>query len=235
MPTTHAFIPVLGKRIRVTPLGGSGKVEAGAKYIATEGFISTNLTSEVETGTEILVKNASGSLCVNEKRPDSFKRFNVEIEFCGVNPALLSMLTNAEAYADAAGNLAGFTVPEGEIEKQFALELWSGLSGFLGSGTEEASGYFLLPYIAGGTLGDITINGENAITFSLTGAYTKGGNGWGRGPYNVVMEGSGVGGTAPFAAAKIPTAIDPFDHLLLIDTALAPPPSAIEPVAVPTV
>lgn len=233
MPTTHAFIPVLGKRIRVTELSDAGSVVPEAKYIATEGFITANLTSEVESGTEILVKNASGALCVNEKRPDSFKRFNVEIEFCGVNPALLTMMTNAEPYTDSAGDLAGFTVPEGEILKQFSFELWSGLSGHIGGGTSAASGYFLLPFVAAGVLGDITINGENAITFSMTGAYTKGGNDWGVGPYNVVMKGSGPDNTAPFAPAKLPTAIDEFDHLLLIDTAVPPPVASIEPVTVP--
>lgn len=216
----HTFVPVLGKRIRVTQLTGGGAVGTGAQTISTDGFITVNLTSETEDGTEILVRNASGALCVNEKRPNSFKRFNVEMEFCGVNPQLLTMTTNAEPYEDAAGDLAGFTVPEGEIMKQFALELWSGLSGYISDdAAEEASGYFLLPFIAGGTLGDITVDGENAITFSLKGAYTKGGNSWGKGPFNVVAS---VGGTA----AKLPTAVDPFDHLLVMDTAVAPPPVA---------
>lgn len=222
---THRYIPLLGKRIRVTVVDQCGALPtAGTSdaVVATDGFISINLSAEVEEGAEILVKKASGALCVNEKRSDSFKRFNVEIEFCGVHPALLSLVSNAEPYEDHSGDLAGFTVPEGEMTKAFALELWTGLSGQVCQpGAEEASGYGLLPFIQSGVLGDITIDGENAVTFSLTGAYTKGGNQWGVGPSDVLMDETD-------APAPLPTALDPYDHLLFMDTALAPPPDSSE-------
>jgi hypothetical protein len=329
---THCFIPMLGKRLRATSLDVCGAVPVGGQYVVTDGFITITLSSEVEDGAEIIVKKASGALCVNEKMSDSFKRFTAEIEFCGVNPSLLAIVSNAKTYNDYAGDIAGFTVPEGPIDKKFALELWTGLSGqaCLPGQTDEASGYLLLPFLAAGVLGDITIDGENAVTFSLTGAYTKGGNQWGVGPYNVVrnasttnevqnvtITGAPTGGTftlgfkgqntAPISATataaniesalealsggvlsgtdvtvtggplpaaavitfggkysgsdlptltttsaltggtnpavvvgtttqglpgvprQLPTALDPFDHLLLIDTALTPPPSACDP------
>ncbi|QDH91609.1 major tail protein [Microbacterium phage Cinna] len=226
---THCFIPLLGKRIRVTPLDSCGNIPAAAEYVATDGFVTVTLSSEVEEGTEIIVRKASGALCVNEKMADSFKRFTVEIDFCGVNPSLLAIVSNAVPYEDATGDVIGFTVPEGEIAKWFSLELWTGLSGAVCEpGAEEASGYMLLPFVVAGVLGDIEIGGEDAITFSLTGAATKGGNNWGTGRYDVVLDGTGE-------AAPLSTAIDPFDHLLLIDTALAPPPEACDPVAVPAV
>lgn len=228
MPT-HYFVPMLGKRIRVTELDSCGALITDGEYIATDGFVTVSLSSEVEDGTEIIVKKASGALCVNEKQANSFKRFNVDIDFCGVNPALLAMVSNAEPYMDSAtaGDVIGITVPEGEIKKWFALELWTGISGVTcAPGADEASGYMLLPFVVAGVLGDITVDGENAITFSLSGASTKGGNQWGVGPYDVVKDDLGVAG-------PLPVAIDAFDHLLLIDTALAPPPSAIEPAPVP--
>jgi hypothetical protein len=225
---THCFIPLLGKRIRVTPLDSCGAIPAGAEYVATDGFVTVTLSSEVEEGTEIIVRKASGALCVNEKMADSFKRFTVEIDFCGVNPSLLSIVSNAVPYEDG-DDVIGFTVPEGEIAKWFSLELWTGLSGAACEpGAEEASGYMLLPFVVAGVLGDIEIGGEDAITFSLTGASTKGGNAWGVGRYNVVM--GGVGDNTP---SPLPVAVDPFDHLLLIDPALAPPPVACDPVGVP--
>ena len=228
MPT-HCFIPMLGKRMRVTGLDVCGAVDpTTAMQVSTDGFITVNLSSEVEDGTEIIVKKASGALCVNEKRPDSFKRFTVEIEFCGVNPSLLALVSNANPYQDYAGDDAGFTIPEGDIDKAFALELWLGLSGqaCLPGQTGEASGYLLLPFVSAGVPGDITVDGENAVTFSITGAATRGGNGWGVGPYNVLMDETG-------AAMPLPTAIDPFDHLLLMDTSLAPPPIACDAELVP--
>src|SRR3546814_20276438 len=54
--------------------------------VATDGFISLTLTSEIEEGTEIITRKADGSLCVNERPSDSFKRFTLEMEFCGVDP-----------------------------------------------------------------------------------------------------------------------------------------------------
>ena len=226
---THVFVPVLGKRIRVTRLDNCGRPPAPAtadSWVATNGFITVNLTSEVEDGQEIITRRADGSLCVNERTPNSFKNFTVEAEFCGVDPALLAIMTNAEGYEDWAGDLAGITVPEGAIEKAFALELWTGLSGqACQEGAEDAGGYLLLPFVQAGVLGDLEIGGENAVTFSLSGAFTKGGNAWGVGPYNVLMD-PGAGAPAVPVAAPLPTAIDPYDHLLMIDTALAPPPNA---------
>src|SRR5690606_39484243 len=80
---THAFIPVLGKRLRVTRLDNCGNPpEASAEdaLIATDGFINVSLSAEVEDGNEIIVRKADGSLCVNERMSNSFKRFNVRSE-----------------------------------------------------------------------------------------------------------------------------------------------------------
>lgn len=224
---THCFIPMLGKRLRATELDLCGGIEPDAQFIVTDGFINITLSSEVEEGAEIIIKKASGALCVNEKLSDSFKRFTAEIEFCGVNPSLLGIVSNATPYLDYAGDVAGFTVREGSIDKRFALELWSGLSGTacLPGQVDEASGYFLLPFMTAGVLGDITMDGENAVTFSLTGSATRGGNTWGVGPYLTVREEDGT-------MAVLPEALDPLDHLLMIDTALAPPPSSCDPMPV---
>src|SRR3546814_14673873 len=85
---TKCFIPVLGKRIRVVALDVCGNLPASGdltSVVATDGFISVTLTSEIEEGTEIITRKADGSLCVNERTSDSFKRFTLEMEFCGVS------------------------------------------------------------------------------------------------------------------------------------------------------
>lgn len=232
MAKTHSYTPVLGKRIRVTPLDTCGKFDkAQHKPVATSGFVSIKLAAEVEDGTEITVRKADGSLCVNEKQSNTFKFFTVELEFCGVNPSVLDIVTNATKYLDHAGDTAGFKVAYGKIEKKFALELWTGLSGqACAEGAEDASGYLLLPFITAGTIGDIEVNGEDAISFSMTGAVTKSGNAWGTGPYDVVKKAKQGGGG--FDNAKLPAPLDPLDHLLMIDTALAPPPDSDQPVTV---
>lgn len=228
MPT-HSFTPVLGKRFRLTSLDVCGRVTPDSVQIVGDGFVSVTLSSETEEGSEILQKKFNGALCVNERQSDSFKRFTLETEFCGVNPDVLSIMTNAEPYQDAAGDIAGFTVPEGAIDKAFALEIWTGLSGqACGEGQEEASGYLLLPFLQAGVLGDIEMGGEDAVTFSMTGAYSKGGNGWGVGPYDVAFDDAG-------SAATLPAPLDPLDHLLIMDTGLAVPAITDEAGPVPTV
>lgn len=228
--TTHCFTPLLGKRLRITRLTDCGALLAPAaanSFIVTEGFVTVTLSSEVEDGTEIIQKNAQGNICVNERQSSTFKRFTVGLTLCGVNPSLLSFVSNADTYNDYAGDVAGIKVAEGPITGKFALELWTGLAGQACIGGNEASGYLLLPQIQAGVLGDIEVNGENAVNASLSGAFTVGGNGWGVGPYQVVYNGSNQ-------PAFLPQALDPYDHLLLMDTALALPPAACNPQPAPT-
>lgn len=219
---TRCFTPLLGKRLRAVSMDECGNVPASGTLdamVVTDGFISIALSAEVEDGSEIITKKADGSLCVNEMTASSFKRFTVEAEYCGVDPGLLAITTNAEIYEDYESIAAGIVVPEGTINKKFSLELWTGLSGEqCAPGVEEASGYMLLPFVQAGVLGDLTVDGENAISFSMTGAYTKGGNAWGVGPFNVMAD-TGAG-------APLPTPLDPLDHLLLVATDIAPPVSA---------
>lgn len=228
--TTHCFVPVLGKRLRITVLDACGNVPAAAStgnVSVTDGFITITLSTEVEDGAEIITKKADGTLCVNQKLNDNFKRFTVQIDFCGVNPTLLAMLTNANVYNDFTPDAAGITVGEGAIVDRFALELWTGMAGAACvPGASFSGGYLLLPFVVGGVLGDIAVSGDNAVTFSLTGAYTQGGNLWGIGPYNVV---NNVAGNP----SPLPTALASTDHMLLMDTSLAPPASACSPVLMP--
>lgn len=219
---TRCFTPILGKRLRVVALDECGNVPASGtadSMVVTSGFISVALSAEVEDGSEIITRKADGSMCVNEMTASSFKRFTLEAEFCGVDPGLLAVTTNAEVYENYEAVAAGIVVPEGTITKKFSLELWTGLSGqACEPGVEEASGYMLLPFVQAGVMGDLTVDGENAVTFGMTGAYTKGGNAWGEGPFAVLAD---TGAPAP-----LPTPLDPLDHLLLIETSIAPPAEA---------
>jgi hypothetical protein len=97
----------------------------------------------------------------------------------------------------------------------FALEVWSNVPGVACEGGITGYGYTLLPFIAGGVLGDFTIE-NGAVTFQLTNAATKNGNSWGVGPYNV---NPGVAG----AASPLATAMGPKDVLHVQYTTIAPP------------
>ena len=224
--TTHNYAPLFGRRLRVTQVAGDGTVTAAQKFFVTEGFVSVQLQAVTEDGAEIILRNANNQLCINEQLASTFKRLNVTVKFCGVNPLLLSWMSNAEAYQDYALNDAGFTLSEGEINGTFALELFTGLAGSLND--QNANGYALLPFVKSGTIADIEVNGENAVDFTVQSMLSQSGNQWGVGPYNVVMNDA-----TPPVPAKLPTALDPKTHFLLIDTAVAAPAVTTTPTAVP--
>jgi hypothetical protein len=221
---TTCFKPVFGKRVRLTRLDACGvPVAVGDTTecieVVSDGFITLTLSSETEEGTEITQKNASGAVCISQKAPDSFKRFTLEMEFCGVDPYLLSFMTNMDPYLDGT-DVIGAVAYEGVVDDKFALELWTGLAGqACEAGAEEASGYLLLPFVNAGVLGDIEVTGEDAVTFSVQGAYTVSGHAWGVGPYDVVLDETD-------APAPLPTPLEPDQPLLIIETGMAPPPAA---------
>ena len=212
------FAPLMGKRIRLTEVDSCGRVIPDGVHMTMDGLVSVGLSPEVEGGAEITSKRIDGSICVNEKQSDSFKYFTLNITFCGVHPTALALSTNAEEYLSQINQeVLGFTVRAGSIKKYFAFELWTGLAGVAcDDQTQEASGYLLLPFVGAGTVGEVTFDSETAVNFTMSGGKTKSNNAWGTGPYNVVQ---GSGGTG----AKLPTALDPYDHLLMLETGLAVP------------
>lgn len=221
MPTRY-FNPVLAKRLRVTQLDSCGRILTSGSNVVSDGFVTVNLSAEIESGNEIMQRNASGALVVNERLADNFKRLTVEVEFAGVNPSLLPIVSNAESYADWAGNAAGITIGEGAVTGFYSLELWTGLAGAsCAAGTENAGAYMLLPFVAKGVVTPGSFDGENAVSFTLSGSYTKGGNGWGTGPYLVVLNGS--------TPATIPTSLDPLDHFLIMETGVLAPTASVQP------
>lgn len=212
---TKVATPVLAKGYRAITLE-DGAVTASSEGITGKGFVSISISAETEEASEITRKDFTGGLCLSTKSNNSLKGFTLEIEFCDVNPDVLTTMTNAEPYVDSAGDVIGFTTPSGSIDKEFSLELWVGLTNASSlTGPNAPSGYMLLPRIKAGIVGNIEMTGEDAVKFSMTGAYTMDDNQWGTGPFNVLHD-----GTNP---VKLPTALDPSDHVLLLFTGLTNP------------
>lgn len=227
---TECFGLVWGKRIRVTELDACGVPVPGGANAVTDGFVSVGITSETADPVEISVTNASGVSCYTITGDASFTRFTMSIEFCMVNPAVFTLLTNMDPYSNYAGDVAGVQVLAGPVSKNFALEIWSGVAG---AATEcgdlsgaEPSVYNLLPFLRAGVLSGLTINGTDAVTFTVEASFTQDFPGWGVGPYNVIEDLSG-------APAPLPTAVDPRGHLLQVRTLVPPPEASCEPGVVP--
>lgn len=185
---TKCFPLIRGRMMRVTRLDGCGVPVPGSEsVVVTKGMISVALTSNTSEGEPIQVTNANGDLCVDDTPPPKFTGFGAEVTMCNVDPRLLSLMTGQPVVLDASGNVVGFDVnTDVDLDEQgFAIELWSGIPAeACAPGEGKSYGYFVMPFLKGGVLGDFTV--ENAaINLVVTGALTKDGSSWGVGPYNV--------------------------------------------------
>jgi len=213
------FSLVRGRRMRVTRLDACGRVALGPRsQVSTKGFISVGLTANTEEGETISVTNAAGEICILDEPAPKFTGWTVEVNFCGVDPELFSLMSGQPIVFGANGDAVGFRVNSSvDLNGQgFALELWSSVPVAACDASGGASyGYFLIPFVQGGTLGDVTVE-NGAINFTLTGARSKDGSEWGVGPYDVVRDDAG-------AAGPLLEPIDANDHLHLEVTTVAPP------------
>jgi hypothetical protein len=226
--------------MRLTRLDGCGSpVYGDCGQIVTDGFISVALSAQINEGEAITVTKANGKTCVNDAPSPTFGGYTAELNFCNVDPELFALVTGQETVKDAKGDVVGFRMSDKVSldDSGFALEVWAGVPGekcdtsAAAAAAKSALGYILLPYLKGGVLGDFTI--ENAaVNFTITGAATKSGAGWGVGPYDVVTD-NGVPGplNKPIGAGdhlhvqftQHPAPTDPGDGCRpLLDPSIAP-------------
>jgi len=218
---SKCFSLVRGRVLRATALDGCGRPKAAAcSSIVTEGFISVAFTANTDTGEEISVTNASGKVCIRDTPCPTFTGYSVEITFCEVNPDLYAMLSGQGSVFDSTGTGVGFRVNSdiSACDSGVALELWSSVPSVVCDPQDASAagsyGYILVPFLQGGVLGDFTLEND-AVSFTITGAATKTGSGWGVGPYDVVSDGS--------ASSPLLTPITSGDHLHVQYTTVAPP------------
>lgn len=203
---SNCFTPIRGRRMRVTRVDTIGRPVPGeCSTVVTSGFVNVEMTAEIEEGEETTVRTAGGELCVSEKGADQLKWINVSIEFCQVDPDLFSMINPTwTKLLDRNGQTIGWEESHNySVDSGFALEVWSDVTGYTPSdpNAEGAWVYYLLPFVVGGTLGDMTIE-NGAVTFTITGR-TKKGSQWLKGPFNVMANApDGLPGplTTPFSA-----------------------------------
>lgn len=209
---------VRGRRLRATKVDGCGRPVAGpCSTVVTDGFISIAYSNEIAEGEEIEQRKADGTLCVSSKGCPELKWIGVEIQLCGVDPDLITLLTGYETVLNYAGEGVGNRISSKvQCDGGVALEVWSDVPGVVcGETGAQQYGYFLIPWLQNGILTEWTI--ENAAaTFTLTGQSAKG-SGWGVGPYDVDAQ------DAANTPGPLLTPIGPDDHLDLHVTTIPPP------------
>jgi hypothetical protein len=222
---TKCLTPVKGRRLRVTRLDSCGRPVYGEDSQAvSKGFINVSFTANTTESDEINLTNASGEVCVFEASVQTLTGYTLEIQFCGVDPDLLSIVTGQPVVLGADGEtVIGFDIDTSvEVTAvNYAFELWMGAptGNACVPGSTGKFGYLLLPFLSGGILGDFTV--ENAaVTFTVTGSATKDGNAWGVGPYSDIMLGNQTPTPLP---GPMSTPVSATTALRLIETDLMPP------------
>lgn len=228
---TNRSFPLVGGRVmRVTRLDGCGRVDTTdplGVQVTSDGFVSIEVSANVDDGDAITVVKANGKNAVNEQPAPSLTGYGVQITFSGVDVDIFELVTGQYPILDpATGKAVGFRVNTAvdASNSGFALEVWSRVPGVqcptdengnIIEAAAEASGYILFPFLKGGTFGDFTIEND-AISFVVQGAQTKDGAGWGKGPYNVTLDADGHPG-------PLIDPVEPNDHLLVQISYVLPP------------
>ena len=123
------FSLVRGRAMRVTRLDGCGSVDLGPDAaIVSDGFITVQLTAQTDEGETISVTNAAGKVCILDEPCPVFTGYEIQVEFCGVDPLLYELMTgHAVDRPTRDGNRVGIRINSGvdACASGFALEVWS--------------------------------------------------------------------------------------------------------------
>lgn len=226
-----AFAVVKGLSLRATKVDKCGTPLPGlANRIVTDGFITANLNPNLKAANELTQENAAGKECVSDRTPPERRWWDVELQFCGVDPDLWSMLLAWARILDYDGNPVGVRDRKSvDTDTGVMIEIWTGGEGdddcpaptddsiFSATTTGRQFGY--LAFAATEFVSGAIPIGASVSTFTLTGRSIAPKN-WGRGPYNVAaIDGSGTPGRLLVPAYSK----DDDNHLLWFRSPVAPP------------
>lgn len=207
---------------RVTRLGPCGEIiDTGCDMATTESFVDITLTKVLQDRQDAFQLNANGDSCVDSPKAPFLRWYEVTVTFCKVDPELFNIVSaeplvlNDAVVPEAIG---WCTLPDSPSASNFALEFWTGTEDDGCDGEDPDYGYGVLPRIAQGMIGDVSI-ANGVITFTVTGI-TRGGNQWGTGPYNVIINETGPNAGLP---GPLLTAMNPASHKCFFWTKLPPP------------
>lgn len=195
---TKCYAQVRGSVIRVTRLDACGNPDPGASAVVVSKRVSTVTIDEVtEDGTNIRERNFGDELCIVDDAFTQILGYTADIALCGVDPDLVSLMTGQPVVKNAAGDIVGFDASTG-IDLDgfgFALEVWSRIAGSACDVSGNRPwGYTVFPFLKGGRVGGFSFE-NGAVQFTISGAQTRDGNGWGVGPFDVDRD--MVGAPAP--------------------------------------
>lgn len=221
MPTECHSV-VRAPAFRVTRLDACGNpVESACSSVVSSGFVQITLTKVFQERQDALRLTANGDICVDKPKAPILRWYEVVVELCQVNPSLINIMT-AEPLVenDAVDPVSiGWDTEVGSADlSNFALEFWVGTEDDACDDGLTVYGYGILPWVYQANLLDVTI-ANDVVTFTVSGI-TRDGSPWGVGPYNVLINETGVNAGLP---GPLLTPIGANVHKRFFWTTLAPP------------
>jgi hypothetical protein len=115
---------------RVVLLEGDGvPLNVANNMYVTDALVKMEGTPQFTKIPEVEILNACGALCVTYKTVDPFKRVDLTLEICTLDPELEQMLVGGELFTSGGFSVGGSAPPVGTVEANVlngvSVELWS--------------------------------------------------------------------------------------------------------------
>lgn len=218
-------VPTTPQVLRFTLLDGCGRPLYGpCSQFVTDSFSQVEVASEIEEGEAFTAAKANGGSCVDTKQPDRVRWDTWTLDMCMIDPEMWGTINDRyRVLHDYLGGVAGWA--EGydiASSNSVAIEMWVNaatddvdLCDDPNAVVEGLWFYFLAPKTVNWRRGDtLTFSGEfNPV--QLTGTTARGAR-WGRGPYDVILNG-------PATPGPMLEPVQTDDRLLALVTTVAPP------------
>lgn len=183
---TRCATPIKASVMRLIKLDACGVPVTGAdsSVIVEDGWVSISYSPQYEDGEEFIRRTANGSLCVNQKDPDSFKRVDLEMTWCVLDPDAIVLMGGERLLTDSTETTGtGVVFGEGEELGHYSLEVWQPIAG---AGSCTATGDQLFVYwaflnVGNGRIGDATFE-NGTFDFVVSGSTFSASPVWGTGP-----------------------------------------------------
>lgn len=184
---------------------------AASAVVVTDGWISIAYSPQYEDGTETIGRKVTGALCVSDLTPSEFKRLDLEMQWCVIDPDALVLQTGERLLTTGTpATGTGVAYGEGQLTSRYSLEVWQPIAGASAcSATGETQYvYWAFPNVGNGRVGDFTQENGQFI-YTISGSTNAASLLWGTGP----------GSDGPW----IDDPIESGEHFLHNVTTVAPP------------
>lgn len=123
---TKCFASIKGLAMRWSRLDSCGEfVGPPCNAVVSKGFVSLNVSAQIEEGEEYKVKYADGTWAINERDNPLYDHFALEMSFAQVDPDLFEMAAGAQVLTDWNGDNVGVAFDDDPRDQVAGLEIWT--------------------------------------------------------------------------------------------------------------